>query len=83
MSQAKVIELISTLNDSFGSTEPSAEQQALLQAVNLHIHNAEQDAFNPSLIETLELLADEIQDEHPQLAAIAQETLRLLGNMGI
>ena len=83
MSQAKVIELISTLNDSFGGTEPSAEQQALMQAVNQQIHSKEQDAFNPTLVETLELLADDIKDEHPHLAAIAQEALRLLGNMGI
>lgn len=81
--QQQVIELISTLNESFGSGEPSAAQQALLQAVNQHIHNVEQEAFTPSFVESLELLAEDVKDEHPQVAAILQEALRLLGNMGI
>lgn len=83
MSQEKVIELISTLNDSFGTAEPSTEQQVLLQAVNQHIHDSEHEAFTPSLVETLKLLVEDVKDEHPQIAAVAQEALRLLGNMGI
>ena len=81
--QEKVIELISTLNESFGSGEPSPAQQALLEAVNQHIHNSDQEDFTPSLVESLELLAEDVKGEHPQVAAILQEALRLLGNMGI
>lgn len=81
--QVKVIELISTLNESFGNGEPSAAQQALLEAVNQHIHSTEQEDFNPSLVESLELLAEDVKDEHPQVAAVLQEALRLLGNIGI
>lgn len=81
--QEQVIELISTLNESFGHGEPSAAQQALLETVNQHIHSAEQEAFHPSLVETLELLAEDVKDEHPQVATVLQEALRLLGNMGI
>ncbi len=71
--------LMSELHEVFGSTEPSAEQQQLLETLERHVHGLNLDEpIDPTPLETAEILLAELEHEHPKTAAILNELLSTL-----
>lgn len=76
--------LISELHERFGDQLPSSQQQDLLMRLNSHIHElGEQDPVDPSFLDAVELYFNELENEHPQGAAIVKQLLETLKNIGI
>jgi hypothetical protein len=75
---------MSSLHDQFGDDEISAQQQQLMQDLESHIHGMNEAApVDPNIQETLTLLLDDVEERHPQSAAIIREVMEALKNMGI
>lgn len=84
MPQEKIDHLITRLRDLIGDEQPSPAQQRLLQQLKMHTHPAgTEDAKDPGPRETLELLLEEFEGDHPQVATVIRETIAALKNMGV
>lgn len=84
MPQEKVQNLMSELHELFGTGEPSAEQANLLKSLDYYLHEqSETTPPDPSPIETLELLAEQMGDQHPRASGILRELMETLKNMGV
>lgn len=84
MPKQKIENLMSELHETFGDSEVSPEQEALLKSVEEHIHSSsELEAPEPNLLESLELLVTEIEEDHPRASAVVAEILRTLRNIGV
>ena len=76
--------LISDLHDSFGDDEASPQQQQLMQQLQNYVHDIDTaEPIPPGLIESAEILLDEMEEDYPQTAAIIRQVINALGNMGI
>ena len=84
MPQQQIHALITDLHERFGDDLVSPEQQALMDQLQAHIHEkGEADPADPGLAETVELLLNDIETEHPVAAGILRQVLDLLKNIGI
>ena len=84
MTKQTLQNLISNLHDQFGDDETSTQQQQLMQALESHIHGMDEAApVDPNIQETLTLLVEDVEERHPQSAAIIREVMEALKNMGI
>ena len=76
--------LISDLHDSFGDDETSSQQQQLMQQLQMYVHDiGTAEPVPPGLVESAEILLDEVEEDYPQTAAIIKQIINVLGNMGI
>jgi hypothetical protein len=76
--------LISDLHDSFGDDESSPQQQQLMQQLQIYVHDIDTaELVPPGLIESAEILLDEVEEGYPQTAAIIRQVINAVGNMGI
>lgn len=84
MPKEKVQNLMSELHELFGSGEPSAEQVRLLESLEYFVHEpSETTPPDPSPIETIELLAEQLGEEHPRASGVLRELMETLKNMGV
>lgn len=84
MPQTTLKNLISRLHDNFGDDLSSPQQQQLMQKMQSYAHDInEAEPIQPNLRESVELLLEDIEEQHPSAAAIAKEILEVLGNIGI
>ncbi len=76
--------LISQLHDTFAGAETSAQQALLMQNLKDHMHHwDEPESPDPTLADTVELLLDEVGQDHPKAATIIKQLLETLKNIGI
>jgi len=76
--------LISDLHDSFGDDETSPLQQQLMQQLQMYVHDVDAaEPVPPGLVESAEILLDEVEEDYPQTAAIIRQVINALGSMGI
>ena len=76
--------LIIDLHDSFGDAETSPRQQQLMQQLETYVHDIDTaEPVPPSLIESVEILLDEVEEGYPHTAAIIRQVIKALGNIGI
>ena len=81
--------LITTLHERFGSDLVSPEQQKLLQDLQAHMHNIGDDGIDEKATvdadvkDTLTLLIEAVEEEHPQAAVTIRQVVEALGKMGI
>lgn len=84
MPKQTAIHLITDLHERFGDEITSPEQQALLEQVKLHIHNMDEaEPADASFLESLSQLTTELEVEHPRAAAVMEQILNTLKNIGI
>lgn len=85
MPQKKIDHLISHLHELFGDDQPSAAQQRLMQQLQMHAHpkDSEEEVLEPGPVETLELMLEEFEEDHPQVGRVVRETIDALKNMGV
>lgn len=76
--------LIIDLHDSFGDDETSPRQQQLMQQLQTYVHDIDTaEPVPPSLIESAEILLDEVEESYPQTATIIRQVIKTLRNIGI
>ena len=84
MPQSKIENLMSQLHEQFGTAESSTQQQKLMRDLESHIHDSSEPApRDPSLIESAEIMLEELGDDHPRTSAIVKELLDTLKNIGV
>ena len=75
--------LIIDLHDSFGDDETSPQQQ-LMQQLQTYMHDIDTtEPVPPGLIESAEILLEEVEEGYTQTAASIRQVINALGNMGI
>jgi hypothetical protein len=76
--------LISDLHDSFGDDQTSPQQQLLMQQLQTYVHDTNTaEPVPPGLIESAEILLDEVEEDYPHTGAVIRQVINALGNMGI
>lgn len=76
--------LVTQLHDQLTSSETSPEQEALLLQLHSQLENWEgPPAPDGSIVSTAELVLEELEDNHPQLALVVREIIDALGRIGI
>jgi hypothetical protein len=84
MPKTELKSLFQRLREKLPETEASSTQQMLLNKIQYHIHEeGEANPEEPTLRESVEILLDEIEAEHPKSAAIAKNILETLAAIGI
>ena len=84
MPREKLQNLITHLHDTFGDDLTSSQQAQLMQQMRNHIHDmGEEDPVEPGMMETAELLLEDIEEQHPAAATVVREIIEVLGNIGI
>lgn len=84
MPKEELESLMTELHELFGTGEPSDKQRQLLQALDDHVHTVgSQEPVDPPPLATLELLVEQMGDEHPRTKAVLNEVMNTLKNIGI
>lgn len=80
MPQQQLENLMTRLHETFSSTEVSPQQQQLMDDLQRHIENGNND---PTLQDSANLLLEELEIDHPKAAVILREIIETLGRLGI
>jgi len=84
MPKQAVQTLMTDLHDRFADDLTSPQQQALMEQVQSHIHNMnEAEPTDPNFLETVELLVTEVETDHPNAAAVLNQLIETLRNIGV
>lgn len=84
MPKSKINNLISELNEMFGSDVPSEQQQQLLRNLESHIHSStEKSPEDPTPLEIIETMLEDLGEEHPRASLLLKELLDTLKNIGV
>ena len=84
MPKAKITNLITSLHERFGDDLTSSQQQQLMKDLQNHIHKwDEKEPVDPNMQETVNLLIEDIEEQHPKAAAVVREIMHVLENMGV
>lgn len=85
MPQEKIRNLISQLHDLYWEDKPtSAQQQRLLQELEWRARpEGADEPDEPMPRETMEMLVEEMEVEHPRTARVMRELMETLKNIGI
>lgn len=76
--------LISDLHDRFGAELTSPQQQELLQKLHANAHRiGESEPVDFDVEDTLNILLDDIETQHPKATEIIREVMVILNNMGV
>ncbi len=84
MPKQELTSLFQRLRDHLPDGEASAQQKMLLDQIQFHLHNTDEpDPVDPSMRSSVELLIEDIGNDHPKSAAIAKNILETLASIGI
>jgi ABC-type transporter Mla subunit MlaD len=84
MARQKVEGLLTQLHERFADSDTSPQQEALLQQLQGQLEEWEGPLpADGNIVNTAELLLEEVQDKHPQLSRLVSELLDVLGRLGI
>ncbi len=82
--QQRMESLMSELHELFGHEEATPQQQQLMRNLQQHIHEqGEPDVSRPNLVESLEVVLEDIEVDHPRTSAVLREVLSTLRNIGV
>lgn len=84
MPKAKIENLMTELHDRFGEMETSPQQERLLAELQAHVHDVSEGSVkDPTPLETIQLMIDDLGDNHPNVSALLRELLDTLKNIGV
>lgn len=84
MPKAKIENLMTELHERFGEVGMSTEQERLLADLQTHMHDiSEGSVKDPTPLESIQLMIDDLGDNHPNVSAILRELLDTLKNIGV
>ena len=75
--------LISQLHEKFAVSDTSPQQEALLAEMQSQLDEWEGPKPSSDFLDNAEMLLQEVEEEHPTLAAIIGEIINALNRMGI
>jgi len=76
--------LLANVRKHLPEGEISEQQKALLQKIQFHTHEeGTPDPVEPNVIQSVEMLIDELEADHPLGVAAAKKLLQALNAMGI
>jgi len=76
--------LVTQLHDQLTTSTTSPEQEALLLQLHSQLENWEgPPAPDGNIVNTAELVLEELEESHPQLALVVREIIDALGRIGI
>lgn len=76
--------IIGRLNEMVGDQHDSSVQEDALRQLKHFMHGWDEEVPQaPTLLGACELLHEEWQDTHPQLAGMLKEVIRHLADMGV
>lgn len=84
MPKAKIENLMTELHDRFGEMEASPQQERLLAELQAHVHDVSEGSVkDPTPLESIQLMIDDLGDNHPNVSALLRELLDTLKNIGV
>jgi len=84
MPKTTITNLLTSLHDRFGDDLTSPQQQQLMENLQNHIHRwDEKEPVNPDIQETVNLLLEDIEEQHPKAAVVVREIMNVLKNIGV
>lgn len=84
MPKQQLTSLFQRLRDHFPEGEASAQQKMLMEQIAYHLHDEQSpDPVDPSIRDSVELLIEDIEADHPKSAAIARNILETLAAIGV
>lgn len=84
MSRQEVESLMTELHELFGRGETTPQQEQLMRNLEQHIHaEGEPDVDRLDLVESLEVMVEDLEAEHPRTAGILREIVSVLRNIGV
>ncbi|HSX84400.1 MAG TPA: DUF4404 family protein [Cellvibrio sp.] len=84
MPKAKIENLMTELHDRFGEMETSPQQERLLAELQSHVHDVSEGSVkDPTPLESIQLMIDDLGDNHPNVSALLRELLDTLKNIGV
>lgn len=84
MPKEKVLGLFEEIRDAMDDGKVSAQQQMLIDKVEYHIHNiGSPDPEEPNFRQSVEMLVEDLEVDHPKAAIMAKTLLEVLTGMGI
>ena len=84
MPKATITSLLTSLHDRFGDDLTSPQQRQLMANLQSHIHKwDEKEPVDPNLQETVSLLLEDIEKQHPKAASVVREIMHVLENIGV
>lgn len=84
MPKKELKSMFQNLRDHLPDGEASAQQRMLLEQIAYHLHEeGEPDPVDPSIRDSVEMLIEDIETDHPKSAAIARNILETLAAIGV
>jgi hypothetical protein len=84
MSKPKIENLMTELHERFGELQPSPQQEQLLAELQNHVRAVtDTQVPDPTPVETIELMLDNLGEDHPRVAAVLRELMDTLKNIGV
>jgi hypothetical protein len=84
MPKAKIENLMTELHERFGEMDTSPQQERLLGELQAHVHDVSEGSVkDPTPLETIQLMIDDLGDNHPNVSALLRELLDTLKNIGV
>ena len=83
MPKERIAGLITELHDTFGDEAASDQQKQLLATMRDNAHALGEEEHNITMLETANLLLEEISEDHPQAASVVRQIIKLLGDIGV
>lgn len=84
MPKQQLTSLFQRLRDNLPEGEASAQQKMLMDQIAYHLHDqGSPDPVDPSIRNSVELLIEDIEVDHPKSAAIAKNILETLAAIGV
>jgi hypothetical protein len=84
MPKKELKSLFQRLRDHLPEGEASAQQKMLMEQIAFHIHDdGSPDPVDPSVRSSVEMLIEDVENDHPQSAAVARNILETLASIGI
>jgi len=84
MPKAKIENLMSELHERFGEVDMSPQQERLLAELQAHVHDVTEGSVkDPTPLESVQLMIDDLGDNHPNVSALLRELLDTLKNIGV
>lgn len=84
MPQQNMDALMSELHEIFGHEETTPQQEQLMRNLQQHLHDVgEPDVDRPDLVESLEVMLEDIEVDHPRASAVLREILARLRDIGV
>ena len=84
MPKVKIANLLTSLHDRFGDDLTSPQQQQLMADLQNHMHKwGEEEPVDPDFQETVNVLLENIEEQHPKAAIVVREIMAVLKNIGV